>query len=521
MSEPPAAVPKQEKTPSTAVNVLSNWAWYALTIISGFLLPRLIEKNDGRALLGVWDLCWTLVTFVNLLMMGIVSAVARYTARYRTMQDWESINRSFNSSTFLLTISFLLAVTLVVSINFVRLMLPDTTPEDLIRYGYLVSIVLVTAAALDLPAGPLQGIITGYERFDRLNIIRWSRDFLMLISMIAALLLGYSLLTLAVIMLLAAMYAAIAKFIVARQLCPTLRIAPHFCSFKVMKKMLHFGGKSALQEVSRNGLYTAASIFVSRNLGEASMAIYSRQRNLVMHAHRFTKQFSQVFVPKSAALQAGADTKAIRELLVTSARWGFYIAIPIIAFLVIAGTDFVEVWMSSTDYRRPLVMLALALGHLPALGQMSAYSVLMGLGKHGVATAIEFGSAIVAIAAMFLIIPHTNDLMTTVAFILGGSVALSGGVLIPAYACRLLKLPQLQYWRMTLTRPIVVCLPFIAVLLAIQWFVADNAKQRVLLSITAGGIINAFIYWQFVLPPHFRNKILTKLRLVRTNAGTA
>ncbi|MGE3181257.1 MAG: lipopolysaccharide biosynthesis protein [Phycisphaerae bacterium] len=513
--------PQQPKTPSTAVNVITNWIWYALTIVSGFLIPRLIEDKQGRELLGIWDLCWTLVIYVNLLSMGVVSAMSRFAARNRVSSDWHATNLSYNSSTLLLSISFLAAVTLVSAVNWVQVMLPPDTPAALVNEGWLISVVLVTAAAVQLPAGPLNGIITGFERFDCLNAIRWVRDFVMLIGMIASLYLGYGLLALAMINLVTEVGASIAKWFVARRLCPALQLSPRFCKLVVMRKLLIFGGKSAVQEFARGGLYSAASFIVSRRLGEGPMAIYSRQRNLVMHAHRFTKQFSQVFVPKSAALQAGADQNALRELLIVSGRWGFFIAVPIVALLIIAGDDLVEVWMKSTDYRKPMVMLCLALGHLPALGQMSAYSVLMGMGKHGIASAIELFTAITAIIVMLVIAPYAKDLMLTISLILGLSVATSGGLLIPMYACRLLKLSQLEYWAKTIGPPILAGLPFIAALILVQVFGSHSAKERLLLSVTIGAVVNGFVYWFFVIPPLFREKIRNRLLFAKARVGSA
>ena len=43
-------------------NVIWSWAGHLVFVISGFLMPRLIDSHIGQVSLGVWDFCWSIVT---------------------------------------------------------------------------------------------------------------------------------------------------------------------------------------------------------------------------------------------------------------------------------------------------------------------------------------------------------------------------------------------------------------------------------------------------------------------------
>ena len=64
-------------------NVLWSWAAYAVFVVAGFVMPRLIDRHLGQAVLGVWDFSWSIAAYLSLTPLGVGSAVIRYVARHR------------------------------------------------------------------------------------------------------------------------------------------------------------------------------------------------------------------------------------------------------------------------------------------------------------------------------------------------------------------------------------------------------------------------------------------------------
>lgn len=515
MPEPSeASRPGRGQHRSIALNVLTNWIWYALVVVSGFLIPRLIDQRLGPVQLGVWDLCWSLSAYVGLLSLGITSAVARYVAHHRVSDDWSGLNQVINSSLLVLLCGFTVSIVLVLAVDWIALLTPPVDRPKLGGSGRLLAFLLVGSAALQLPAGVYNAVLTGWERFDLLNLIRASRDVAGIILMMAALYAGHGLIALGWINFGLELLATIAKWWTAQRLCGHIRLSTRYCRARTMADLTSFGGKTIVQEFARSGPQQAAALVISRALGPEALALFSRQRNLVMHAYRFTKQYAQVFVPRSAALHAGAEQDRLRDLLINSSRAGFLVALPMLLALAIAGGDLLELWMGP-EYRAQHLLAVLALGQILALGQQSALSVLIGMGRHGRAAVAD---AVVAGAGILILVAWTGMLgggLMGAAIVIAAAATIAGGLLVPWYACELLNVHFGSYLRKCLTLPLLCVTPYTLVLLAIQFIPNADYKIRLILSACLGSVILIGMYAAFALPRHLRERILRKIGLSR------
>lgn len=482
-----------------ARNVLANWIWYALVVVSGFVLPRFIDREQGQALLGVWDLGWSLVFYVSLLALGVSAAVQRYVARFRAVAAWDELNSIINSSLALLTGSALLGLILAAGLAVgVRYLLPEADAGTL-EIARWVVMLLCTCAALQIPGAVFNAVITGYERYDVLNLIRGVRDLLVIVSLLTLLLAGFGLVALAAVVLAGELLGDVAKFVAAGRLCPTLRISPALCQRSTAREMIAFGGKAALQDLARTGIYQANSILVAFYLGPATLAIYARQRALVMHLLRFVKQYAQVFVPTSSTLDAQQDTAALRHLLIQSSKYGLYVTLPIVLILVILGGPLLQIWMGA-DYQAPVVLAVLALAHLLAVPQLAVYALLLGMGRHGRPAVYELLAAVVSVAAGIVILGPLDGGMLGAALALALPIGLNSGIVVPLYACRCLNLSPRSYIQSVVPGPVLASVPLAACLLLARWSAAGDPLVTLGLGLGTGGLVTAAVYWRWVVP---------------------
>src|SRR5687768_777321 len=75
-------------------NLMSGWGGHLVFVVAGFVMPRMIDRQSGQLALGVWDLCWSVVTYFGLANLGIGASVNRYVARYRATNDVEALRRT-------------------------------------------------------------------------------------------------------------------------------------------------------------------------------------------------------------------------------------------------------------------------------------------------------------------------------------------------------------------------------------------------------------------------------------------
>jgi O-antigen/teichoic acid export membrane protein/glycosyltransferase involved in cell wall biosynthesis len=490
--------------------VLSNWAWYALVIVSGLIAPRVIGDLRGRELLGVWDFAWSLTVWVQLLALGLADAIARYVARYRAQRAWSDLSDAVNAALFWMSGALLAGIALTVGLAlWTPHLLPDANAESL-TVARRVVLLLGIGAGLQILFAPFNSIITGYARFDLLNLIRGARDGATLVLLVSLLLAGYGLVAVSLAVLIIEVASDCVKVIVARRLCPHLHLAPWRLKLHVLKDLLIFGSKSIVQGLSRAALYQANSIIVAYYLGPATLAVYARQRALVMHALRFVKQYAQVFLPSSSFLEARGERAALRQLLILSSKYGMYVTAPITVILLLMGGPLLRVWMGP-EYEAPTVLAILAIGHVLALSQMGAYSILAGLGRHGLPAVLNaFGAGVSVVMGLLLLGPWKGGMLAA-AVAVAAPTTLTNGLLIPLIACLVLDVPLARYTREFLAGPILACIPLAVILATSRWLFPGAPWQAVLIGLGGGGAVTACIYWAFVLPEQIRGEITRRI----------
>ncbi len=504
MSE--AAEKKLGARNSMVRNVLSNWATQFVFMVGGFILPRLIGDFTGKESLGLWDLGWSLVNYTTFLAMDISGAVTRYVARHRSRADWDSLNVAVNSCLAILSVSFGLAVVAVLCFaGLVPVLLPSVHGAALIETRWMV-FILGCSAAIQLPLSILNGIICGCERFDLRNAVRVGVRVAEIGGMIAVLLLGYRLVALAGVVLGATIVREGLNYVLAKRVCPQFRIALRQSSWPVAREMLSFGGKSALQSVSRSAMYQTSAVLVAYLLGPAALAVYARQRALVLHASRFMNQYAHVFIPATSAVHAGGSDDELRDLFLLSTKYALYIALPIVVLLAIMGGPLVHLWMGA-EYQAPLVLAVLAIGHLAPLALRPAFCTLIGMHRHGIPAMAEALAAVASVGLGFLFVGSFGWGLLGAALAISLPITLGGGVAVLVAACSAFKMPIAEYVGRIVPGPMVAVAPFALFLAAARWSCEARPFVGLAVGVGGGSLLLAGVYWRWVLPDSLKQRV--------------
>jgi len=506
-----AKTDKESTKNSIARGVISNWAAYLVLTASGFVMPRLIsDRLGGQEVLGIWDFAWSLAAYTHLLALGISSACSRFVARYRKLEDDFSLNLIFNTCLVLLIVSFVVGCVLVLILRELTPSLIKTDNADSIVLARRLVVILGISGALQLVLGLFNGILTGCQRFDLKNIIRVSVYLCNFVAMIISITLGRGLITLACLSLIAEVVIGVLNIVLSWRLCPQLRIKISMVTRKSIRDVLGFGGKTVLQSLSRMGVYQTSGIIVSSFMGPAVLAVYARQRALVSFVMRLMSQYGNVFTPQASALHSVGQMEAIRALVIKSARFGFYVSLPIVVAFTFAGKPLLNVWMGS-GYSAPGVLAILAIGHLGSLGQRGVFSILAGMNRHGLASLAEILSALGSVIAgiVFVGVAHWGQLGAAVAVALAVTI---GGGLAPAWiVCRTLDISLVSYLRQVILGPVLAVLPLVTSLLIARILSFQNAFVELGFGLGIGAIMLVPIYWRFVLTDSLRRRMLSRL----------
>jgi hypothetical protein len=138
--------------------------------------------------------------------------------------------------------------------------------------------------------------------------------------------------------------------------------------------------------------------------------------------------------------------------------------------------------------------------------------VLVGLGRHGAPAAFDLAAAVAALVLGVLLLGVLHAGLLGAAVAVAVPLAISGGVLMPMYACRRLNLTLAEYARRVIPGPVVAALPMALCLGAARLACAGHPLAMLLLGAGGGGLITLAVYVRWVLPAAWRERLVARLK---------
>lgn len=499
-----------------AVNVGSNWLAHLVFVAGGFVVPRLISDRIGAVRLGIWDFGWSFVGYVGLLTAGITSSTNRYVARHRATGDWAGLNRAASACLLIFMATALVAIGVTAAtVPLLPRMLESKLAGHLIEARWVVLLLGLTAA-VQMPLSVFNGVITGFQRYDWANAVEVGCHLLLLAGVFAALLMGAGLTTLAVMVLATELLAGGLKCVLARRVCPHLRLTPAGANWSAIRDVTVFGWKMFLERGARIFLYQTSHMLVMGFLGPAALATYARCSSLVQHATKLMFQFGRVFTPIASEMQARQDAAGIGRLMIEVTRQSMLFTIPVVAVFVFLGGPILDVWMGPA-FAAPWVLGILAVGHLGVMGQSATYHILMGLDRHGRIGVVSVIAAAAAAGLCGALLAWTDLGLVGPALAVGAVLGAVNCIVLPWIAAREAGLSAWRFFLDTTPGPLLAATPLIAWLAAVRLAWSGGPYGELAVGLGVGAMILAATYWRFALTPSQRAAIGQRLtsRLLR------
>lgn len=505
---------------SIVTDVLSNWGGFFIFVVSGVVMPRLIDHRLGQELLGIWDFSWSLVAYAGLLGLGLTSTVSRYVARYRELNDTEGLNRVVGACLAVVAVTFGLALVAVGVMVWLTETLVNVQDPGQVRLARWLVLISGINAAVQLPLGLFNGVITGMRRFDLKNGARIVCHLASVAGMVGLILSGFGLISLALVSLAAELANGGLNVWYAKRLLPELRLRLRGFEPRVLLEVCGFGGKTMLQQMSRMTMYQTSSLIVSYFLGPAMLAVYARQRALILYGVRFMSQYGNVFVPAASEAHAKDDLDGLRRLFLKSTRLGYALAMPLVALLAISGGAIVRLWMGS-GYEASLALAVLALGHLSVLAHRSAFMLLAGMNLHGRPALADLLAALLSVPLGIWFVGGLGWGLVGAAAAVGLCSWLGGGLVPGLTACRVLKVRSSEYFREAVATPLLASTPFVACLLIAKQLFPDRPLLELAAGGGVGGLLMTPLYWRFLLPDGIKDAVQRLVPGARARARRA
>lgn len=417
----------------------------------------------------LWPLIHTCIGIVALIPISIGSGTARFLAHALGSGDLKKAEQITTSSFCALLISaavYGLGV-IFLSVYFERVFDIPAGAEGIGPWAMLLTGLSGTIA---IPFSIFNGGLVAAQKFVILNILK----IVVLISRFALIILAFSLnapslIWVGSIYLILEFANGTIVYIIAKKVVPWNRVRWRSFDWKVLWEVNNFSLLVLFIHIA-NLLYWRTDNFIINKLLEPSLLTgYSVIVSFVTNVSQFSSWGTSVLKPAAIILYAENNLPKLRRLLYRTNRIITPITASILVFLIIYGSELIEVYIGAS-YREYSALFPILAGvSVLSVTQNAAWIVPHAFGRLRIVSSILLMGAVANVAlSIFFVLVLKWGLMGVAA---GTAIIKVIEMIIfwPWYTSRLLRIRLLEYIYESYLVPLGGCIPALMVLLGMRW----------------------------------------------------
>jgi O-antigen/teichoic acid export membrane protein len=429
-------------------SILSNqFRYVAFAGISFFLSPFLVHRL-GETDYGIWSLTLQTVGMLSLLDLGLNPAVVRFVARDAALDDARSLSRTLATCRAFFTCASAVIALLAIAAALGARRLYPFTPESLPRAQ-----VCFLLAGLDLAVtfafAVWNASLVGLHRFATINAWTVSLFALRTGFVVLAIRAGFGVRTVALASLVESFVRGLGLSLFARRALPNVDLRLRNADRTAFREVASYGVYAALMAASIKVITSMDVMIVGRFISPERVAAYDFGSKFVNPLYDVFWGAAFVLTPLAAGLDARGDREGLRRIHALFTKGLALLALPAVFFFVVAGRDFLRLWIGDPLAEPAYPVLALLTGALYfSISQQAGVAVLKGAGHVRLLALLYVGEAVANLVLSLLLVRS----MGLVGVAIGTVVPLvvSNGLVMPVLVCRALGMPLRTHARETL-----------------------------------------------------------------------
>lgn len=431
-------------------NIFSNYVGIGGAIIIAFMLSPYLIHTLGDTKYGVWSVVSALTGYMSLLDLGISSAVAKYVAKYKALNDYRSINVVIGSSlVVLMTVAALLIlVSPLVANGMVNFFDFD---GEMGRTVHALIIVASIDIAIFVCTGVLMGAYFGFQRFEVTNAVNLSVGLFKALAFYLALSNGLGLFAMGVVSLLGNILAAILLFATMRKIEPEVKLQPLLADKKTIRSIYDYSKYTFITMFAMQLVYYSDAFVIGYFLTAAAITIYTIPWSLSEYTNKLILAIAQTFVPVFSDQDATQGNEAIYRTYVTGTKFMLLVSNLLCIGILAVGDHFVGIWMGPKYAVECSVILTLLFVTQLIKGpQLLSYSILLGTSNHRKYAIYNFGFSVLNLFLSIMLVQRygligvaMGTAITQITFF---------GIVTPILTSRVIKSSMLDYFKETYLR---------------------------------------------------------------------
>ena len=365
-----------------AINVGMNWVAMATGMVVPFFLAPFVVRHLGATVYGIWILAVSTVAYLNMLDLGLRSAIVRFVSKSATEGKIEDAQKAIGATLwFRLVIAGCVALISVgLAVWFPHLF---KIPSDLQHAAQITVLLCALGVAVSLLAGVYSGVLTAIHRFDILSSITVLQTLGRATGVVLILRSGHGLIALACWEFLIVLLSSVALFVAALKMYPPCRIFTLRPHLETLKSVWSYSFKTFIIIVAVQIVFYTDNIVVGAFLSVGLVTFYSIAGSLAMYSGQVSTSMGSTFIPMASSLDASGQSASLQRLLLRGTQAMLGLMLPIGLTLLLRGKTFIGLWMGPQySETSGTILQILLISQFFTIANSTAGQIAYGVDKH-------------------------------------------------------------------------------------------------------------------------------------------
>lgn len=424
--------------------ILSYITMFAQNII-GILYTPIMLRLLGKSEYGLYQLVYSVVSYLGLLSFGFGSAYVRFYSRYKVKDDKDGIARLNGMFiTIFLIISLISILAGSVLIFNVELIFKQGLTTSEINTARILMVLMVFNLAVTFPSSVFDSYVTAHECYFFQRIVSLLQTVLNPFLTLPLLLMGYKSISLVVVTTV----LTLGKFILNVYYCRNkLNMQFKFknMQFSLLKEIWVFSFFIFLNMIVDQINWSVDKFILGMFGGTVAVAVYAVGGQINTLYMSLSSSVSSVFIPRINTIVADSDDNAkLTDIFTRVGRIQFIVLALVLFGFVLLGKYFISVWAGNGYDSAYYVVLLLIIPVTVPLIQNLGVEIQRAKNMHKFRSIVYF---IIAFGNVLLSIPLTK-VYGEVGAALGTAITMTLGnvIIMNWYYHARVKLDMKYFW---------------------------------------------------------------------------
>ena len=491
-------------------NILSNWSFLIFSILSVFLLYPFCVRILGEEQYGVWLLISSVTGYFAILQAGVPMANVRFVSKYHAQGETIKVNEVISSNAVFFTVIGFIVLLSGFGIAYII----DEVFQVSKEYKKIAKIVILIVSlniSLSFIFEVFEGILHAFQEFVLFNIIK----IVLLITRVSLtfLILRFEngLFVLAILLLLVTIIQALVFLIYIRLKYPKIRIKKKHVRFDVFKKVAGYSVFVLISNFAYKLSFNTDAMVVGSVVSISAIVSFTIANNFILYSMNFASGISNVLMPMISKIDALDGMVDLKEKYIKYSKFTSFCVIPLCAFFLILGGDFISIWMGE-NYR-------IVSGNILSILTLSYIFLFV---QYSISFPILMGSSLIRFPTLLMLATAIANLLLSIWWgKIFGVYGVAWGTTLPnliysfgimLYMCKWQKMSFKSYFIKTIFVPLSagIFFAFPALILKKYLYVDSYTMLSMIVSVSSG--IYFFILYFFYIEEDIKKDIKEKIK---------